>query len=408
MKQTSNFSYRQLHIIQALWRGNTMTSEELAILCGVSSKTIRSNMVSLMELMTDSGARLITKKGQGYTIEIDDIDQFTQFLVDAYVIAKNSCPDCPEERVLHLLFRLLDRKEVSRNAAMQYYVINLPTWNKHIKRLKEILKHYRLELKYHNVDGDRYYYIDGVEFDLRLCLVYRTTWYGYGIIRDMGGSYEEFMMLRDYLIDLLNKNHILVKTYLFEDLWTSIYYCALRCREGFYCTRLSEFVDGSLVLNGAPMKPIAEEVGRWMEENFHVQMTPNEILYLQLMLANKSEYGNYLYVKKIPIPDKIKEFKSQILGRIPSEIRSYLMNSTISDVEMDVGLIPTYMRLHHGVYIFSPELRKLKDTYPEAYERACDIAPLFDQIGRITTYEEELGLMTLTIQKQLEDMKKYI
>lgn len=400
MKHTSNFTYRNLHIVNVLWSGKTMTSEELAILCGVSSKTIRSNMLVLQELLDGSGANLVTKKGQGYCIEVYNKENFDAFLLELYERTKTYMPDCPEERVIYLLFELMDGKRISRNDMMRKFVVNLATWNKHIKRLKNIFAAYRMELIIEKQDGDCIYSIQGTEFDWRLCILYRITWYGYGLIKDMGGNSREYIALREYLTSFFKENGIWVRKELFDDLSTSIYLSVLRTRSGKCCRGLSLSVDATLPLNGSYLRPVATELASWMSDVYRVYLNEEECLYIQLMLAAKTEYGDYIIGKNKSIPEEIRKLVYAFPEYLPEEMKDFLDNSRIRQYEIFFGIIPIYIRLYHGIYLSCPELRRNKELVQDAYQIALNMAPLFNQIGKIDLYEEELCLMAGMINYQ--------
>ena len=82
-----------------------LTSEHLALTCGVSSKSIRRYLADLKDQCEQHGATIIMKPGLGNLIRIDDEKKFHTFLEKER--SSQKIPNSPEERLDYLLNLLL-------------------------------------------------------------------------------------------------------------------------------------------------------------------------------------------------------------------------------------------------------------------------------------------------------------
>ena len=101
-----------------------ITSEQLAKELGVSSRTIKTDMAALAPELEQNGARLISRRNRGYTLEITDEEKL-QKLHNVTQIRAGVSPAADEEgRVIHIARKLVatDRGVLVDVLAEQMYV----------------------------------------------------------------------------------------------------------------------------------------------------------------------------------------------------------------------------------------------------------------------------------------------
>ncbi|KEP26220.1 HTH domain-containing protein [Bacillus zhangzhouensis] len=70
-------SLRQEELLKRLMQAEQeLTSEEIARVIGVTSRTIRTNMKALKSMLEENGAALHMKRGAGYTLNVEDYGAF--------------------------------------------------------------------------------------------------------------------------------------------------------------------------------------------------------------------------------------------------------------------------------------------------------------------------------------------
>ncbi|MFB8736221.1 HTH domain-containing protein [Bacillus sp. SL00103] len=71
-------SLRQEELLKRLMQAEQeLTSEEIARMIGVTSRTIRTDMKALKSILAEHGAVLHIKRGAGYTLTVEDYGVFS-------------------------------------------------------------------------------------------------------------------------------------------------------------------------------------------------------------------------------------------------------------------------------------------------------------------------------------------
>ena len=89
---------------------STVTSEYLATVNQVSSRTIRTDIKQLDDILSQYGAKIKSARGTGYELSVLDEKQFHQLLKELsanQLFDSTSIPTVPDDRVHYLIKRLL-------------------------------------------------------------------------------------------------------------------------------------------------------------------------------------------------------------------------------------------------------------------------------------------------------------
>lgn len=169
----SQLGKREILIIKHLIHAKKpISSDLLGVILGVSPKTIRSSMLFVGEILKIAGgARLISKTGSGYSLDIFDEKEFRVFTqtfntkyLDAYWI-----PTHASVRVTYIIRRLLFINEpIKMEKLMDELYISRVTLSKDLREVRRLLKLYHLRLEHRAKYGLR---IQGKEMHLRVMLV---------------------------------------------------------------------------------------------------------------------------------------------------------------------------------------------------------------------------------------------
>ncbi len=90
----------RLHQLLTLLHAEPLPQEELARRLSVSTRTVRTDVATLNEIIATRGAHLIHQRGSGYQLKI-----YNQELFEALLAAQeqeSGLPRTSRERVLHL------------------------------------------------------------------------------------------------------------------------------------------------------------------------------------------------------------------------------------------------------------------------------------------------------------------
>lgn len=199
------------HLINAK---KPLSSDVLGVILGASPKTIRSCMAFVGDILKMAGgAKLISKTGSGYTIEIVDENEFRVFLqtfnakyLDAYWIPSNT-----SSRVNYIIRRLmLIESHLKMDDLKDELYISRVTLTKDLREVRSVLKKYHLKLEHRAKYGLK---IIGRESHFRVALVdYLDVDEDSNSIEDDSLYKRDPKVINDLLIKALVINNLSIST----------------------------------------------------------------------------------------------------------------------------------------------------------------------------------------------------
>jgi lichenan operon transcriptional antiterminator len=206
---------REILIIKHLINAKKpLSSDVLGVILGASPKTVRSCMTFVGDILKMAGgAKLISKTGSGYTLEIVDENEFRVFLqtfnakyLDAYWIPSNT-----SSRVNYIIRRLmLIETHLKMDDLKEELYISRVTLTKDLREVRSVLKKYHLKLEHRAKYGLR---IIGRESHFRVALV------DYLEVDEDSNSFEDDSLYKrdpkiitDYLIKALVAHDLSIST----------------------------------------------------------------------------------------------------------------------------------------------------------------------------------------------------
>lgn len=157
------------HLINAQ---RPLSSELLAVILGTSPKTVRNSMSVVNDILKIAGgAKILSKTGSGYTLEIMDENEFRVFMqtfnakyLDAYWV-----PNEASERVEYIVRCLLmSETHLKMEQLMEALFISRVTLSKDLREARRLLKTYHLRIEHRAKYGLK---IVGKEMHFRVALV---------------------------------------------------------------------------------------------------------------------------------------------------------------------------------------------------------------------------------------------
>lgn len=128
-----------------------ITSEYLASVIKVTSRTIRNDMKDLQAILEKNGADIKSVRGTGYELVVNNNQQFITFINEVFQdTAETSVgrPDSPEERIRYIITRLLlSNKFVKLDHLADEIFVSRSTILNDVKDIKKILSRYGLSLE---------------------------------------------------------------------------------------------------------------------------------------------------------------------------------------------------------------------------------------------------------------------
>jgi lichenan operon transcriptional antiterminator len=140
-------------------------AKELASDLGVNEKTIRRRIQQINARLLNNVGSIISKKGQGYKLIIDNEDEFEKYYDNNMV---EDDMNNPLNRRVIIFESLIDNKYNSKNALIDKLYISESTLNKDISDLNKYMSKVDVKIKFSNKRG---YYIEGKEYYIRNILL---------------------------------------------------------------------------------------------------------------------------------------------------------------------------------------------------------------------------------------------
>lgn len=166
---------RQFSILRTLQsRHGRISSEHLSKIIGSSSKTIRKDILDMREALDAVGARIDSKTGSGYLLEIENADQFDT-LMNHYINDNQETVSAlpPAHQSAHLILRRLLSTEgylkIQDLADALYSTRAMITQQMHIVR--QLLNRFDLTVTTRAKYGMQ---ITGSELSIRNCIIYES------------------------------------------------------------------------------------------------------------------------------------------------------------------------------------------------------------------------------------------
>lgn len=155
-------------ILELLSQKNDFTSDQIGKILSVSERTIRNRIKQLNEEMINHGGVIVSRRGQGYHLDVINKDIFDSWLLSLHNETEK-IPNSPEERTNYIINYLLDQKDyvlIDDLCDLLYVARN--TLSADLKRVEQIIFTYNLTIERKPNHGIK---ITGNEVDKRLCII---------------------------------------------------------------------------------------------------------------------------------------------------------------------------------------------------------------------------------------------
>lgn len=282
-------SERLIVILIYLQDHEIVTSEELASLVDVSSRTIKSDIEKLNEIIMNNGACVSSKRGRGYYLEINNKSLFSEYML----CLKNeerklmNIPRTSKERSLYIIRKLLmiDFPVKIEELADEIFV-SRQTLQENLKDVKVLLENYNLNL----YSGKAGICIDGDEVLRRRCicdLFFLRNSEFYVQDNELFSStmnQEEIRFIREALLNVLNKYKLRFSDLSIQNMVIHIMIAIRRYR--FY-QYVSFNDEKKKEIKNTEYYAAAMSLKDMIEGQFSVILPEDEVIYLAMHIKSK-------------------------------------------------------------------------------------------------------------------------
>lgn len=389
-----------------------LSSEQLALSVGVSSRTVRSDLKELDAMLKTNGAAIAAEAGLGYRLIVQNEEAFQTFLEsiddDQSSTLSNSrvVPSDPRDRAMYVIHLLLMRSLENRTAPIDpedladELFISMSTLKKDMKTIDKILKPFDLKVL---LSAARGVHIQGDEAKIRYCISefifnrsHLTSLEDTEFYEDIFPS-QDTAQIRAILLEVMEKYQIRLTDIAFKNLVVHI------------VIMMKRFTDEQRVDYDAQSIQILEASNEFLSARDIVKAIRaamgydlgDEVYYLTQHLISSKKFLNTDFNRD---GDDF-EFKSSIRS-ILEDIR----NETGVDLRDDAQLINglavhlnvALHRMRFHMNIRNEFLDSMKNAYPFAFELAVKASEMIERIFTIKTNENEIGFLAVHFGAALE------
>ncbi|BAM48317.1 BglG family transcription antiterminator [Amphibacillus xylanus] len=387
-----------------------VTSEYIAQLLNVTSRTIRDDIKILDRILQDFGANIQSIRGIGFQLIIDNDHEFRSFLNQK--LNEQTVPNSPEERITYLIKRfLLADSYLKLDDLCEEMHISKSTIQNDLRSVKKIFKQYNLSLQQKPTYGLKLY---GNEVKMRFALsehifdrsepISKTTW-----IKQLAQiteiSLEELEKVWSIIIKEIKVNQIYLSDIAINNLFIHIIIAYKRIKDGHYVSLIHQDLKE---IKLQKEYQVALSIVRKTETILEIKFPDVEIAYITIhLLGTKMVKQSKLTETEF---ENILEKQTQVLTTKILDLIEAKMNLGIRhDQELIIGLglhlKPAINRYKYGMNIRNPMLNDIKLNYPVAFEAAVMAGMVLDNEINVLIDENEIGYIALHIGAAIERKK---
>lgn len=390
---------RQKKILTILQKHpDSMTSEDIARLVGVSSKTIRTDLKSIAAQLPQTAAKLIVSTRKGCWMEITDAAEFEKLLH----ARKSSAADA-DSRNRHIMQRLLygavNGVPVKQQELADELYIGLSTLKMNLKDVKSDLQKYRLDIVNYKNQGMM---IAGDEAQIRYCIS-EYIFRGQGskvqeredeINRRLFSEYD-LALVKKILLKVLSSYEMVLGDVAVSNLLTHVLIALKRAdRENNVVYTLSE----SKNIEKHREFLIASSVFEEIYKQLHIDVATSEIYYLAQHLIASKKYTSEQTDSGIDalVGDMLKRVKSVAGIDFSGDANLYKW--------LTVHLQSVIPRIRFQMNIRNEILDVIKNEYPLAFQIGVIASKVIEEKEHITVSENEIGYIAVHFGAALSRM----
>jgi lichenan operon transcriptional antiterminator len=389
---------RERSILFLLRRGKTyQTGKSIAILMGVSPRTIRNDVKALNRVLRNYGAEIVSKRGMGYKLEIRNNTKFSE--IDNHVIDNNHCFTFPAEKselllliIKKILINMLVNKKLYLQELADELFISLTTLKNNLPAVNNELKKFDLKVKIDRFNGIR---IEGDEDKFRYC-VSEYIFRGDNYASHQLFSIDEMMQIKDIITKILLNHNFILTDMAINNL---IIHIQISIQRSLANMHLSYSNQAKKELKNTPEFTIAAEIINEIKNRLGKNID-SEIYYLTQHLVSS---GKLIYHQMNSFElNKIHNIIMKVMEQIKIETSIDFTKDLELRNHLTVHLSAALNRLKYKMNIRNDLLNQIKYNYPLAFEIAVIASKKIKEITNFSINEDEIGYIAIHFGAALE------
>lgn len=388
------------------------SSEELASLVNVSSRTIKNDIQNLNECLSDYGAKITSHISKGYELRIDDLKRFQELLdkIDAEQhLPENNMPQYRYERVSYIIKKLLS---VDYYIRLEYLAdelfVSRRVITNDLREVREKLSEYHLSI---NVKPNYGISLEGNEIDKRLCIseyffhndVHTGFFAADNAMFVSSSNQKEISYINDLVIRIISKYDIFLYDYSTQNFVVHVLVAIRRWRFYNYV-----HMDGKIAqeLKDSVEFKAAQELCSELEKYLNIILPVGEVLYFALHLQNKRV--NETEETSNAADELIEKTLFEIYLMLQQKYHFRAKDKTKYEHYFRLHIPVMVQRLRNGMVERNQLTYEIINKYPLAFHISMDIGRIIEKNYGIKMSVNEFSYMVLYTNLLLSDSSRNI
>lgn len=404
------YNKRMIQILDMLIRNKkVLSSDQIALSIGVSSRTIRNDIKELNTLMKRHGASILSEAGSGFYLKVDDQDAFQklrkEIAEDEEGEPDNIIPSDPKERANYIMQKLLKSTLDSAVVIDPYDLadevfISMSTLKKDIKQIDKLLERFSLKV---GISQKKGVHIIGDEANIRYCISEFIFKHNDLDLEKENQFLDDlidldiYQQIKEILLDIMQKYEIRLTDIAFKNLIVHIVIIMKRAK---HQQRIDYDEDEIKNLESHVEFLAAKDVLDKIHQEMKLDIT-DEVHYLTQHLISSKKFLTTDFANDQEEYQFKKEIQA-ILYRIKEETSVDLSDDIQLINGLAVHLSVALQRLRFHMNVRNDFLDYMKNNYPFAFELAVKASEFVESAFHIKTNENEIGLLAIHFGAALE------
>jgi lichenan operon transcriptional antiterminator len=385
-----------------------VTSEYLAKVIGVTSRTIRNDVKTLNLELKKIGVQIEAIRGVGYSIDSTFGEPVAEVIEELFMPQeeeKSHTPVLPEERFLYILKRIIMADDfIATEQLANELFVSKSTVDNDLKQVERLLEKYDLTLFKKQNYGIK---LIGNEMNIRFCLS-----------ESLSNIKNELVQMENEIISDVNveeirsitKRHIEKLPFRMAELPLNnlVMHIAIAIQR----IRKGKKIEAGAIMLDQMENDLEYEVAKGMvesiEKKFSIKVPLGEVAYITIHLLGAKQFDDTNLLKE-EFVDLVGESHYRLVGEILFEINRVYRIDLREDRELIYGLglhLRSAMnRLKYKMNLRNPILQEIKNNYPFSIELGIVAAKIIQQNCNLIVNEDEIGYIALHLEAAVGRMK---
>ncbi|MDH2926228.1 BglG family transcription antiterminator [Lonepinella koalarum] len=392
------FNKKEIAILQYLFdnQDRFVTSEQLGLQLNCSDRTIRHYIKSLNSELPQYGASLLAKQGNGYQLQIENLDQFRPQL---QLSRPRRAIENKQDRQKYILQQLcFNQPHILFDRLEQELFVSRSTLSADFKEISDLIKPYQLILRSKANQGVS---IQGSEQNYRSFIMdyFFKENFGDAINRYIGNAIFvdeiRFEQLLQIILEECRKGKLYLADFMLQNLALHILLAIKRIKTGH---KLNINLDQHELNEHVNESRVAENIIARIKAENHVSMPQSEIDYITLQLLAKGKRHSSQLSEQAQQQAEIKRRIEQIEQALQVQLQDD--ESLLQAISQHLQLLIT--RLKNHITLENPLCQEIKQNYQGIFQLVRSNFAEFPAFDGMEVSDDEYSYLTLHILGAIE------